>query len=72
MEADSQQQKISVSRDEKMGTSRPEIEVVREQPASSEESKSIVNIAGKPAGQAGNLNRDQVNNQEAEVDNQDV
>ena len=29
-----------------MGTSRPEIEVVREQPASSEESKSIVNIAG--------------------------
>ena len=47
-----------------MGTSRPEIEVVREQPASSEESKSIVNIAGKPAGQASNLNRDQVNNQD--------
>ena len=36
---------ITASRGEKMGTSRPEIEVVREQPASSEESKSIVNIA---------------------------
>ena len=54
-----------------MGTSRPEIEVVREQPASSEESKSIVNIAGKPADQADNLNRDQVNNQD-EAENQDA